>query len=165
MLERHWRLTWPWAPWDLEHGETRARIEIKQSAARQPWHRPGHTAPPPTRASFSINKPSNVYYLADGAKRDTPLQRHADLYVFAWHPEKDLDIADHRRPNQWTFFVVEESKLPKQKAPEQKAISIGVEALAGAQYGGYDALPAMVATVLKSLGSSLKAATETGWPG
>ena len=38
-LGEQWGLTWPWASWDLQHEETLARIEIKQSAARQPWHR------------------------------------------------------------------------------------------------------------------------------
>ncbi len=40
--EQGWKLTWPWASWDLHHQDI-ARIEVKQSAARQPWHaRPEH---------------------------------------------------------------------------------------------------------------------------
>lgn len=75
-----WRLTGPWAAWDIEHQETLARIEIKQSAALQSWS----TKPDPRvlkSRGFSI-KPHRGYYLADGEWIDTPLQRHADLYVF-----------------------------------------------------------------------------------
>ena len=152
-LGEQWCLTWPWAPWDLQHEETLARIEIKQSAARQPWHRRRPPESPATRGSFGINKASEVYYLADGTECRTPLQRHADLYVFAWHPENGWDSADHRRPNQWKFFVAAESNLPK--PPEPKAMTIGIkklEKLSGVESGGYDELAAMVAKVLVSLG-------------
>ena len=38
---------------------------------------------------------------------------HADLYVFAWHPETAKSKADHRRSGQWRFYVVCEGKLPE----------------------------------------------------
>ena len=51
LLGPAWTLPWTsaydWAPWDLEH-VSGARIEAKQAAARQPWHRdesvPAHPA-------------------------------------------------------------------------------------------------------------------------
>ena len=156
-----WDLTWPWASWDLHHRDI-ARIEVKQSAARQPWHkRPRQErAPRPTAARFSI-KPSDNYFLQDGTLVKTPLQRHADLYVFAWHPEENLKIANHRRPDQWKFFVVAESELPTLPDPPPKNISIGLKELkecAAAERGSYEALPDMVTKVLESIPEdSLKA--------
>ena len=43
LLGADWALMWilgdDWAPWDIEH-RSGAKIEIKQSAARQFWHPP-----------------------------------------------------------------------------------------------------------------------------
>ena len=148
LRERHpaWSLTETWDRWDLENQKTRARIEIKQSAALQTWHlstchhcgsvyewdvqdEPGNTSP-----QFSIK------------------QREVDLYVFAWHPVQDADIADHRRPDQWEFFVVAEENLP------QKKQTIGLEALTRlCDVCNYDALAARVVKVLESIESSFKA--------
>ena len=145
-----WRLTKPWTSWDLVHKKTFIRIEVKQSAALQPW--PG----PPGRGKFDI-EPSKGYTSEDGVWTETPQpQRHADLYVFGWHPEKDADIADHRRPDQWEFFVVAETRLPEKAA----GISPGpltdlVKCHDLAECCGYDALAtnvAKVAEVLESLG-------------
>lgn len=154
--EQQWRLTWPWASWDLEHcrwqEEEGPRIEIKQSAARAPDHaerRPN--PPPPTRGRFSI-KPRNYFYLRDGTLVETPLRRHADLYLFAWHPEADLRIADHRHSGQWKFFVVAESDLPTTPHPPPKSMSItpySLNKLSGAEQGCYEELPNMLANVLK----------------
>ena len=159
-------LTWPWASWDLEHRrrpeEKRPRIEIKQSAARTNDHDVKFCdPPPPVAAKFSI-KPGDHYYLRDGKTVETPLGRHADLYVFAWHPEKDLKIADHPRPDQWEFFVVAERCLPKL----QKGIALGplkklVNDCDLAEFGDYEALPAMVTKVLESIPEdSLKAVED-----
>ena len=131
-LGKQWSLTWPWASWDIQHRDG-ARIEVKQSAARQPWHErpepppgagesPSPRLPPPCRGRFGINKPSEGCYLKDGTYEKTPLQRHADIYVFAWHPVEDLKDADHRRPDQWEFFVIPEKRLPP---PPKDAITPG----------------------------------------
>ena len=94
------------------------------------------------------------------------LRRHADLYVFAWHPVKDLKIADHRCPGQWEFFVVAESKLPCIQDPPPKAMSIGlkkVKELSDAEPDSYEGLPAMVTKVLESIPEdSLKAVKDEG---
>ena len=97
--ELQWRLTWPWAAWDFQHPEG-ARIEVKQSAARQPWHQRPDSEPLPRSSPgwFGIKKPSEGYYSEDGTWVETkPPQRHADIYVFAWHPVTDLRNADRRR--------------------------------------------------------------------
>ena len=148
-----WRLTKPWTSWDLVHRKTFARIEVKQSAALQPW------LGPPAHGKFDI-EPRTGYYSEDGAWTKTPQpQRHADLYVFAWHPEKDADIADHRRPDQWKFFVVAETCLPEKDGIGLKALNELVERCNLAEHSSYDALAAKVANVLKSFGS-LKASAR-----
>ena len=88
--------------------------------------------------------------MADGTECKVPMQRHADLYVFAWHPGKDWNSAEHRRADQWEFFVVAEPNLPK--PPEPNARQIGIVGLSHAERGGYDALGTMVAKVLDSVG-------------
>ena len=42
-------------------------------------------------------------------------RRLADLYLFAWHPEVG-SRADHRRTDQWRFYVLAEKDLPDQKS-------------------------------------------------
>ena len=150
--EQQWCLTWPWASWDLEleHRDraNRARIEVKQSAARQTWHkRPKPPFPPPSRGKFGINKPTENYYLEDGTYEKTPLQRHADIYVFAWHPAVDLNEADHRRPDQWEFFVVPEECLPPEDGITPGRLNQLVKCC------NYKELAENVDKVLKSLGS------------
>ena len=102
-LGESWRLTNDAEQWDLEAVDSGARIEVRQKAAWQPaWDRNGLGR---TYRTFEIppHKSNKV-----------------DLYVFAWHPEADPDIADHRVPEQWRFHVVPERILPR-----QKTISIG----------------------------------------
>ena len=114
-LGSDWKLTWlsgwGWAAWDIEH-ESGARLEVKQSAARQTWDQ--NPVAPRRFARFDI-APRSVYWNRDGSERldfPEPL-RLADIYVFAWHPERELDRADHREPDQWQFFVVSEPRLPR----------------------------------------------------
>lgn len=99
-LRPPWSLTDTWAAWDLEQqAENGARIEIKQSAALQTWDTPNAGR----AREFNIAPP-----------------RPADLYVMAWHDETDPNIADHRLPEQWRFYVVPEHRLP----PGQKSITL-----------------------------------------
>ena len=99
-LRPPWSLTDTWAAWDLEQrAERGARIEIKQSAALQNWD----TSKSEVAPKFIIEPP-----------------RPADLYVMAWHDETDPNIADHRLPEQWRFYVVPEHRLP----PGQKSITL-----------------------------------------
>lgn len=116
-----WSLTDTWAAWDLEQEETKARIEVKQSAALQTWTTSAaETKPSP---SFDIG-PRTGYYVGgskDGSVWvDTGLMRQADIYIMAWHGETDHLVADHRQPEQWRFFVVPEHLL----RPGQKRIGL-----------------------------------------
>ena len=111
LLGADWALMWilgdDWAPWDIEH-RSGAKIEIKQSAARQFWHPPkvSHVGAP----RFDI-APRQRY--SPTARRWTgkPV-RAADLYIFGWHPEAREEFADHRDPEQWVFIVVSTGRLP-----------------------------------------------------
>jgi len=107
-----WQLTWAdgwdWAAWDCEHTPSRARLEIKQAAARQSWDK----GPTPVRRqpAFDI-APRIGYWTSEGEWIDFP-GRQADVYVFAWHGRVG-DRADHTDSGQWCFFVVAERNLPQ----------------------------------------------------
>ena len=165
--ELQWRLTWPWAAWDFQHPEG-ARIEVKQSAARQPWHQRPDSEPLPRSSPgwFGIKKPSEGYYSEDGTWVETkPPQRHADIYVFAWHPVTDLRNADrrrradHRRLDQWKFFVVAEESLPAPKDGKTDGITPGQLVKCDRAVRCYEELADNVTKVREYLGS-LKAEVE-----
>ena len=111
-LGADWRLTseegWDWAAWDIEHAASGARLEIKQSAARQTWD--GESVRRRRNPSFDIG-PRKGYWPKDGGPWVTGPGRPADVYIFAWHGEVD-EGADHRDASQWRFFVVAERLLP-----------------------------------------------------
>ena len=112
-LDPKWQLpATAWEAWDLEHPATGARMEVKQSAAQQVML-PGFNEKP-APPSFSI-APKKVIY-NPVFKRLNPPRRTADIYVFAWHPVEGEEAADHRRADQWEFYVVRESDLPDQKS-------------------------------------------------
>ena len=111
LLGTEWGLMWnlgdDWAPWDIEH-PLGAKIEIKQSAPRQPWH--------PTNVStvgaprFDI-RPRRQFSPSERRWTGKP-ERAADLYIFCWHPEAREQFADHSDPGQWKFIVVPTERLP-----------------------------------------------------
>ena len=103
-----WRRGWDWAPWDCEH-TSGARLEIKQSAARQSWDSEPIAETRYPRFDIALR---TGYSTRDGSQWINTPGRQADLYVFAWHGERQHEIADHRDPNQWLFFVVAEQDLP-----------------------------------------------------
>ena len=111
-LGADWRLTteegWDWAAWDCEHAASEARLEIKQSAARQSWDRESDR--PRCNPGFDI-RARNGYWPKDGGPWVADPGRLADVYVFAWHGKAD-EQADHRDATQWRFFVVAERLLP-----------------------------------------------------
>ena len=146
-----WQLpTGVWSDWDLEHTATRTWMQVKQGAAQQtpaPGY-DGETAQP----SFSI-APKQGYWNPDWIALDPP-RRTADLYVFAWHPVTGV-AADHRRADQWEFYVVREDALPDQK-------TIGLKRVADlAQPVGYGDLAAAVEEARAGL-TSLKKDTLGG---
>ena len=105
-----------WAPWDIESGNG-ARIEVKQSAFLQTWSL-SEDSPPRRTNSFDIAARTEAWTKGGGFPNYLP-GRPADIYVFAWHPVSDPEVADHRCPQQWEFFVV-----PERHLPDQKSISI-----------------------------------------
>ena len=121
-LEPEWAVTWSsgddWAAWDLEHASG-ARLEVKNSAARQSWDRSGEE--PQRRPTFDI-RPRQGYWISSNGKWTKVYApgRQADVYAFAWHDEIREDVADHRVASKWQFFVVSERTLP----PNQKSISL-----------------------------------------
>ena len=72
--------------------------------------------------------------------------RQTHIYVFAWHPESDPDVADHRDPGQWRFCVMPEDELPE-AALKQKTQRISLKRL--------EALAASI---------RLKRSLMTNWP-
>ena len=119
-LGDRWKLTnevWDWSPWDIQ-GPYGARIEIKQSASLQTWST-GHGAPTPRSPSFDIAARKERWTKGGDHPSYVP-GRPADIYVFAWHPVRDPETADHRDPGQWRFFVVPEERLPR----EQNTLSL-----------------------------------------
>ena len=112
-----WHLTEPWAGWDIQHEQSGVRIQVKQSAMLQRWK---SESPSP---QFKIPPSSSYWDHNTRCDVPTPLQRQGDVYVFAWHPEKNTDVADHRLPEQWRFYVVAERQLPQD--PLTDSISLG----------------------------------------
>ena len=113
-LEDAWHPTsedWDWAPWDLENAYG-SRIEIKHSAALQPWSdNPGAPRPSPPR--FDIAHRERGYTKGGGLWPVYKPGRPSDIYLFAWHPETNSNIADHRCSEQWRFYVVPKDMLPE----------------------------------------------------
>ena len=73
-------------------------VQVKQSAAL-PSGSNGKNQGKPQPLSFDIHP---------GMKG-----RQTHIYVFAWHPESDPDVADHRDAGQWRFCVMPEDELPE----------------------------------------------------
>jgi hypothetical protein len=96
-----------WAMCDFRHADG-TRLEVKQSAARQSWHRADAA---PSRAVFDIAARKQAW---DGQKWVNSAGRNADIYLFAHHPRTD-DVCDHRDPEQWRFYLVPTCKLPLTK--------------------------------------------------
>jgi hypothetical protein len=129
-LEPEWELcSGDWASCDLVHSTSKLRIQVKQSAARQSWHK-GECPPP--RPRFSIAHKTGRY--EGGVTWVEERSRNADIFIFAWHPLTAPE-ADHRDPEQWEFYVVAEAALPKQSSIsltglQQLSPSLSFDALA-----------------------------------
>ena len=95
--EESWRPSGEWDPWDLENGDG-IHLQVKQSVA---W--PSRTNPK------GPGKPHAISFDIHPGERG----RQTHIYVFAWHPESDLDVADHRDASQWRFCVIPEDELPE----------------------------------------------------
>lgn len=147
-LGEGWEAVGGWGSWDLEKGVDGVRLEVKQSAALQTWgdlyRKEGSKERPP---SFD-SAPRIGYHTGSAEDADLPAServRFADIYIFAWHPKDNPDSADHRRAEQWQFFVAPEHRLP-----DQKTISLNpLQKLAAAVT--YDQLAAKVEKVAAEL--------------
>lgn len=121
VLEPEWRwCSADWASHDFENAEG-VKLEVKQSAALQSWHKPGDS---PSRGSFDIASRTGRY---EGARWIDEPGRAAQIYVFAWHPIVDHGLADHREPNQWQFYPVSARDLPDQKTISLSRVSAFAE--------------------------------------
>ena len=76
-----------WAPWDFERDDG-ARMEVKQSAALQPWSLYAD-APQSRPATFDIAFRKEAWTKGGDYAPYCP-GRPADVYIFSWHP-----IVDH----------------------------------------------------------------------
>ena len=137
LLAPDWTSPWTkghdWALWDLEHGSG-ARIQIKQSAAREPWDAGREVR---TRTSwFNIALP-DLFTSLDGDLIPPP-DRLAEIYIFAWHGETRESAADHRALEQWEFLVVPAKSLRANLRSiglhdlEEITRAVGFESLVGA---------------------------------
>lgn len=116
-LEPEWKLcAGDWASCDLRHPGSGLRIQVKQSAARQSWHRDEVI---PGNPRFSIAEKTGRW--EDGDKWIAEPGRNADIFIFAWHPHGGA-AADHRDPEQWLFYVIPEPVLPPHKSISLSAI-------------------------------------------
>ena len=135
-----WTRKAPWEGWDCEH-ESGVPLEVKQSAAAQPWKLPKGRKRSPPRFDIAPRKG----YEEDGVFVERP-GRNADVYVFAWHGDTGA-TADQREPANWEYYVIAERDLPDQKSiglgPLQRLVS----------RCSFDELGVAVERARKSLGS------------
>ena len=138
VLEPEWRwCSADWASHDFENAEG-MKLEVKQSAALQSWHKEGFA---PNRGRFDIAKRKVRW---EGAKRVDESGRYASLYIFAWHALIDPEVADHREPDQWSFYLVRADDLPDQQSIALSRID------AVSQPVNIESVPAQIAALLRS---------------
>jgi hypothetical protein len=105
-LEPEWRwCSQDYSSWDFERADG-AKLEVKQSAARQSWAAAGAS---PSTCSFDIASRTGRW--ENGVDWVAEPGRSANLYVFAHHPVAHR-TADHRNPAQWRFYVIATQRLP-----------------------------------------------------
>ena len=104
-----WRPAAAGQPWDLENDDG-IQLQVKHSAALQP-------------GANGINRGRRPPLSFDIHPGEQGRQTH--IYVFAWKPESDPDVADLRDTRQWRFCVMPEDELPD-AAVEQKTQRISL---------------------------------------
>lgn len=110
ILEPEWQwCSADWASHDFENANG-FKIEVKHSTALQSWHQSGLR---PNRGRFDIRARTGRY---EGARWIDEAGRAAQVYVFGWHGITDPEVADHRRADQWQFYVLGSAELPEQKS-------------------------------------------------
>jgi hypothetical protein len=106
-----------WAGYDFKHigvGEKEVRLEVKQSSALQSWKQTGHSKP-----KWDI-APRKGFW--EGSVWTERAGRNADIDILAKHGETNKDVADHRDPAQWLFYVVAAADLPAQSSISESTI-------------------------------------------
>lgn len=127
-----------WKGWDFQRLDG-VKLEVKQSAAHQTW--PG----PPSKGQFDIAPRTGFF---EGTKFTANEGQLADIYVFAWNGVYG-EKTDHRNQEQWEFYVVPASQLPK----GQKTMALGgVKHLAS--HAGQDA-PRSIHALLSRIDDAL----------
>ncbi len=105
-----------WSGWDIEKRGRCLRIQVKQSAALQPWTgritAKGNVKP--SAGVFDV-APATGFFDEFGLRKAKIPGRHAEIHIFAWHPETDETIVDHRDLGQWRFYVVPTATLGARK--------------------------------------------------
>ena len=110
-LQPEWRFVGlGWHPWDLQRGggESRVRLQVKQTAALQLW---GRTKRPSVSFGWKKNKPS--YF-----ERDNPGEAiesegwFCEIFVVGVHQCVDPETVDQVDPRQWRFLVIPATDLP-----------------------------------------------------
>ena len=137
---------WIWrsanyASWDFEAADG-CRLEVKQSAVRQSWKAGPGTV---SRCRWDIAKRTGRYNQLGWVPA---YERSADLYVLAFHSVEG-ELADHRDPAQWHFFVI-----PARALPEARSIGLeSVRKITGASsYEGLAAEVARTSADVRSIG-------------
>src|SRR5262249_20832865 len=98
-----------WNLWDLQRGteKSRARIQVKQCAARQLW---GKTKRMTFQFPWSADVPAYIH-------RDFPSEAiekdgwFCELFVVGVHLVEDEALCDQTDPTQWQFMVVPSREL------------------------------------------------------
>ena len=93
-LGKEWIWEGAWEYWDFRHVSEKTKLEIKQSAARQAWD-----------VEDDVPRKSRSFYLGK--------KRRANIYIFAWHGQRNKQKADQRELDQWRFLVVPTGRLPE----------------------------------------------------
>jgi hypothetical protein len=100
-----------WNIWDLQrgNGKDRARIQVKQCAARQLW---GKTKCMTFQFHWSDRAPA--YVLRDFPKEAVEKDGwFCELFVVGVHRVEDKDLCDQTDPSQWQFMIVPSRELKR----------------------------------------------------
>ena len=101
------------------------------------------------RTGYYTDSTDDAVWVGAADLSEADFIRSADIYIFAWHPETDPDVADHRRAEQWRFFVVPEYLLTERHGAQK---TIGLNSLNRlAQAVTYDRLAATVEETASNL--------------
>ncbi len=105
-----------WESYDMEIDGI--KVEVKASGYLQTWEQKQHTTP-----SFDVGKKRG--WIGDTSELMETPRRHADVYVFYLHHEKNTakKKANPLDTKNWSFWVVE-TKVLNEKLGDQKSVSI-----------------------------------------